>query len=392
MRIAATSAASSSTLRRSAATASGVSGPAAASRRRQTRRFRAARGRSAPKRTSFRRSQRPYAVPSRAGTPPTCCHAAYTPVAPRTVTAPRPTLEKRSAAVAAAAELGRRRDHARQRASGTRPPAHTPVARRWSPSSAMASVLPSAAAACPAMAPRTRLASRQGEGLEPQREPVALAILIRQDEERRQEDQQPHPREPDRPVAGVEQDGQEAAPLQALPGARARGHPDLAPEVERPGREGQCQGRPADPEQAAVQLPQPLAPDVARGASRGTRDQEEATRRRRRARRRRPCRASERRPRRSPSTSTRSENAEAGARTRARGKADHRAGGAGRSGSDRSGGVDPGRAAGRSGAKNAHAARPTAATAPATSSHDIQPSPSGREHGRAVVGAGETRR
>ena len=63
--------------------------------------------------------------------------------------------------------------------------------------------------------------------------------------------------------------------LEALPGARARGHPDLAPEVEHPGPDGHCQSSPAEREKADIQLPKPLAPDVARGASRGARHQDE---------------------------------------------------------------------------------------------------------------------
>ena len=60
----------------------------------------------------------------------------------RAVTAARPSREKRSAAVAAAAGPGERLAHARQSASGTRPPAQTPPARRWSPSSPTASGAP----------------------------------------------------------------------------------------------------------------------------------------------------------------------------------------------------------------------------------------------------------
>ena len=167
---------------------------------------------------------------------------------------------------------------------------------------------------------------RQGEGLKSQREPVTLAILVRQEKQRRQEGQQSHPREPDRAVAGVDQDGQDATALQALPGARARGHPDLAPEVEHPGPEGHCESGPAEREKADVQLPKPLAPDVARGASRRARHQDE---------RREGADERDRSGRVEPANGDRGglherdqEDEEAGARPCARGDADHRAVGA----------------------------------------------------------------
>ena len=81
--------------------------------------------------------------------------------------------------------------------------------------------------------------------------------------------------EPDRAVAGVDQDGQQSAALEAIPRVRARRDPDLAPEVEHPGSDGHRQSGSAEREKADIELPEPLASDVARGASRRPHHQDE---------------------------------------------------------------------------------------------------------------------
>ena len=96
---------------------------------------------------------------------------------------------------------------------------------------------------------------RQGETLEAEREPITVRLLVREEQERPQEEQESRPGEPDRPVARVEQDGLDAAPLEALREPHAGRDADLAPEIQEPGPGRQDECAPRDGEEPAVQLP-----------------------------------------------------------------------------------------------------------------------------------------
>ena len=235
---------------------------------------------------------------------------------------------------------------------------------------------------------------RQGESLKSQREPVTLAILVRQDEQRREEGEQSHPCEPDRAVAGVEQDGQETGLLQALPGARARGHaePGARGRAPRPRRSLPVRPRRSRRRRrsSSRSRSRPRSP-AARAAGRATRTSEAKAPTSETA----PAVKSQRTAMAAVSIEAIRRRGGRRAAERARWLRSSRGPGPGRLRlrSLRASWIRGlGRAAGRSGAKNAHAARPTAATAPTIRSHDVQSHTGSRgQHGRAVVGPGQAR-
>ena len=123
--------------------------------------------------------------------------------------------------------------------------------------------------------PEPEARGRQGQGLEAEQHPVRLAILAREPEKRGEEHEHPRASEPDRSVARVQQDRQEATPRETLAGARASGHADLAPEVDHPGDEGHGDRGAGELQKSRVQLGEPVATRLARRAGRRARHQDQ---------------------------------------------------------------------------------------------------------------------